>query len=249
MDHHQRSPWREVSGRRPAMGDAALVAALRCEDEGALREFYVRFRPMLVRAAGRLSVDPGERDTLVDDCLADVAVHLITSSAPPPRSLPAYLARSLRNRVLNGARAVARARRRDPGGAPADPTEAELAGSSEHARRASGAVDSTPLSPALERLAAALQHDLTEDERLLAVWMSHCAPQRDIAVWLGIAYKAAAKRIERLRERLQTVALRHLETTDGDERRELLSFLGRAALAPGPAARLASVRDATKETA
>jgi hypothetical protein len=79
--------------------------------------------------------------------------------------------------------------------------------------------------------------------------MSHCAPQRDIAVWLGIAYKAAAKRIERLRERLQTVALRHLETTDGDERRELLSFLGRAALAPGPAARLASVRDATKETA
>src|SRR6476659_8790650 len=111
MDH-QRSRWREVSGGRPAMGDAALVAAL--------REFYLRFRPMLVRAAGRLGVDPGERDTLVDDCLADVAVHLITSSAPPPRSLPAYLARSLRNRVLNGVRALARARRRDPAGAPAD---------------------------------------------------------------------------------------------------------------------------------
>ena len=110
MDH-QRSRWREVSGRRPAMGDAALVAALRCEDDGALREFYLRFRPMLVRAAGRLGVDPGERDTLVDDCLADVAVHLITSSSPPPRSLPAYLARSLRNRLLNGARALARARR------------------------------------------------------------------------------------------------------------------------------------------
>ena len=122
MDH-QRSRWREVSGRRPAMGDAALVAALRCEDEGALREFYLRFRPMLVRAAGRLGVDPGERDTLVDDCLADVAVHLITSSTPPPRSLPAYLARSLRNRVLNGARALVRARRRDPADAPADPTE------------------------------------------------------------------------------------------------------------------------------
>jgi hypothetical protein len=30
------------------MGDAALVAALRCEDDGALREFYLRFRPMLV---------------------------------------------------------------------------------------------------------------------------------------------------------------------------------------------------------
>jgi hypothetical protein len=48
---------------------------------------------------------------------------------------------------------------------------------------------------------------------------------------------------------LQTVALRHLETTDGEERRELLTFLGRASLAPGPAARLASVRDAAKETA
>jgi len=248
MDH-QRSRWREVSGRRPAMGDAALVAALRCEDDGALREFYLRFRPMLVRAAGRLGVDPGERDTLVDDCLADVAVHLITSSAPPPRSLPAYLARSLRNRLLNGARALARARRRDPVGAPADATEAELAGSSEHARRASGAIRPTPLSPVLERLAAALTRDLTEDERLLAVWMSHCAPQRDIAVWLGIAYKAAAKRVERLRERLQATALRHLETTNGEERRELLTFLGRASLAPRPAARLASVRDVAKETA
>jgi len=231
------------------MGDAALVAALRCEDDGALREFYLRFRPMLVRAAGRLGVDPGERDTLVDDCLADVAVHLITSSAPPPRSLPAYLARSLRNRVLNGARALARARRRDPAGAPADPTEAALAGSYEHARRASGAIHPTPLSPVLERLAAALERDLTEDERLLAVWMSHCAPQRDIAVWLGIAYKAAAKRIERLRERLQLAALRHLETTDGAERRELLTFLGRASLGAAPAARLVTVRDVAQDTA
>jgi DNA-directed RNA polymerase specialized sigma24 family protein len=231
------------------MGDAALVAALRCEDEGALRELYLRFRPMLVRAAGRLGVDPGERDALADDCLTDVAVHLITSAAPPPRSLPAYLTRSLRNRVLNAARARARTQRRALPGTPAVPTEAELAGSSQHARRASGAADPPPLSPALERLAVALERDLSEDERLLAVWMSHCAPQRDIALWLGIAYKAAAKRIERLRERLQAAALRHLETTDGEERRELLTFLGRASLAPGPAARLARVRDAAKETA
>ena len=248
MDH-LRSRWREVSGRRPAMGDPALVAALRCEDESAVREFYLRFRPMLLRAAGRLGVDPGERDTVVDDCLADVAVHLITSSAPPPRSLPAYLARSLRNRVLNGARARGRAQRRDALPDQADPTEAELAGSSEHARRVSGEAEAAPLSPALERLAAVLERTLNDDDRLLAVWMSHCAPQRDIAVWLGIAHKAAAKRIERLRERLQLAALRHLETTDGEERLELLTFLGRASLAPGPAAWLATVRHAAKETA
>ena len=93
------------------MGDQALVAALRCEDEGALREFYLRFRPALLLVARRLRIDPGELETLVDDCLADVAVHLIASNAPAPRSLPAYLARSLRNRVFNAARARARAER------------------------------------------------------------------------------------------------------------------------------------------
>ncbi|HKT59617.1 MAG TPA: hypothetical protein VJQ46_06175 [Gemmatimonadales bacterium] len=231
------------------MGDAALVAALRCQDEGALREFYLRFRPALIGAAARLGVAPGDRETAADDCLADVAVHLITASGPPPRSLPAYLARSLRNRVLNGARAHARAHRRAPDAPASGPTEGELAGSSEYARRASGAIETVPLSPALKRLAAALERELDEDERLLAVWMSNCAPTRDIARWLGIAYKAAAKRIERLRERLQTAALRHVETTTGEERRELLGFLGRTSLAPRPAARFAAVRQGAKETA
>lgn len=231
------------------MGDAALVAALRCQDEGALREFYLRFRPMLLRVAARLEVDPGDRDALVDDCLTDVAIHFISSTAPPPRSLPAYLARSLRNRLLNGARARARTERRDDPARRVEASEADLAGSSEYARRSSGALEATPLSPVLERLADALVRDLSGDDRQLAVWMSHSAPPRDIAAWLGIAYKAAAKRTERLRERLQLAALRHLETTDGEERRELLTFLGRASLAAAPAARLATVRDLAQETA
>jgi len=45
------------------MGDSALVAALRCQDEGALREFYLRFRPMLVLTAARLGVDAGDGGT------------------------------------------------------------------------------------------------------------------------------------------------------------------------------------------
>jgi DNA-directed RNA polymerase specialized sigma24 family protein len=230
------------------MGDQALVAALRCEDEGALREFFLRFRPGLLLAARRLGVQAGERESLVDDCLADVAVHLITSDGSSPRSLPAYLARSLRNRILNGSRARARAERRlepEPG---ADGVLA--AGCSEYALRASeGPPEAAPLSPALQRLAAALEASLSGEERLLAVWMSHLVPQPEIAAWLGIAHKAAAKRIERLRERLQLVALRHIEAVDGDERRELLIFLGGAALAPGPAARLAAVRGAVEEPA
>ena len=218
------------------MGDQALVAALRCEDEGALREFYLRFRPALLLIARRLRVDPGELETLVDDCLADVAVHLITSDAPAPGSLPAYLARSLRNRLLNAARSKARAER-------------HLADQVVEVERAVVPGDVPPLSPALERLAAALEARLDDEERLLAVWMSHCVPQQEIAAWLGIGGKAAAKRIERLRERLQRAALAYIDAADGDERRELLTFLGRASLAPGPAARLAAIRAAVEDQA
>ena len=228
--------WRKVSSRRPAMGDQALVAALRCEDEGALREFFLRFRPALLLRARGLRVDPGEAPALVDDCLADVAVHLITSDAPPPRSLPAYLARSLRNRVLDAARSRARAER-------------HLAEEAVEVERAavSSASEAVPLSPALQRLAAALEAPLGDEERLLAVWMSHCVPHPDIAAWLGIGAKAAAKRVERLRQRLQQAALAYIEKADADDRRELLTFLGRASLAPGTAARLAALRAAVED--
>lgn len=230
------------------MGDQALVAALRCEDEGALREFFLRFRPGLLLAARRLGVPAGEREGLVDDCLADVAVHLITSNRSSPRSLPAYLARSLRNRILNDSRARGRSERRLEPEQRAAADGARAAGCSEHAFRASDdPPEAAPLSPRLQRLAAALEASLTGEERLLAVWMSHLVPPQEIAVWLGIAHKAAAKRIERLRERLQLAALKHIEGLDGDDRRELLTFLGRAALAPGPAARLAAVRSAVEE--
>jgi DNA-directed RNA polymerase specialized sigma24 family protein len=232
------------------MGDQALVAALRCEDEGALREFFLRFRPALVLTARRLRVDAAELDALVDDCLADVAVHLITSDMPPPRSLPAYLARSLRNRVLNGLRDRARAERRLAGRCHPEEAGDTLEGAvaaccSDHALRASGTqVDLPPLAPALSRLAAALSSTLAEEDRVLAVWLSHCVPPREIAAWLGLGDRAVAKRIERLRERLQLVAVRLLEAAEGDERRELLAFLGRASLAPAPAARFRAARAA-----
>jgi DNA-directed RNA polymerase specialized sigma24 family protein len=253
----EHQPWRartaagRIAARRPAMGDQALVAALRCEDEGALREFFLRFRPALVLAARRLRVDPGELDALVDDCLADVAVHLITSDTPPPRSLPAYLARSLRNRVLNGLRARARAEQRLAEQCRPDDAGDALEGAvaacccSDYALRASGAqVEPPALAPALARLANALAATLVEEDRLLAVWLSHCVPPREIAAWLGLGDRAVAKRIERLRERLQLVALRLLEAAEGDERRELLIFLGRASLAPAPAARYRAARAA-----
>ncbi len=235
MDHHP-TRWRKVSGRRPAMGDQALVAALRCQDEGALREFFLRFRPALLVTARRLGVDPGEVESVVDDCLADVAVHLIASDAPAPRSLPAYLARSVRNRVLNAARSRGRAERH----LGAEMVELERV-------PVPSPSEVPPLSPSLQRLADALAALLDDEERLLAVWMSHCVPQAEIAAWLGLGGKAAAKRMERLRERLQRAALYYIDAAGGDERRELLTFLGRASLAPGPAARLAAMRSAAED--
>lgn len=240
----ERVRWQGVAGRRAAMGDPALVAALRCEDERALREFFLRFRPGLVVAARRLRVPPGELDALVDDCLADVAVHLITSGAAAPRSLPAYLARSLRNRVLNDARTRARADRRLAREADQAAEDARVA---LHAPAGAGAKEAPALSPALQRLAAALEALLDEEDRLLAVWVSHCVPRHEIAGWLGISPKAAAKRIERLRGRMQLAALRYIEGVDGNERRELLTFLGRATLSPGPAARLEAIRGVMEE--
>lgn len=240
----ERTRWRERAGGNPAMGDHALLAALRCHDERALREYFLRFRPGLVRAAHRLEVGPGDVDALVDDVLADVAVHLVTSEAPAPRSLPAYLARSLRNRVLNQVRSRDRAERRllerrllERSDLPPATDPAAATG------------DEPPLSAALQRLAAALESPLGAEERLLAVWMSHCVPRHEIAAWLGISPKAAAKRIERLRERLQLAALEYVDRVEGAERRELLAFLGRAALAAKPAARLAAARAASEGTA
>jgi hypothetical protein len=69
-------------------------------------------------------------------------------------------------------------------------------------------------------------------------------PPREIAAWLGLGDRAVAKRIERLRERLQFVALRMLEASEGDERRDLRAFLDRASLAPAPAARFRAARAA-----
>jgi hypothetical protein len=103
-----------------------------------------------------------------------------------------------------------------------------------------------PLTDNCFYLPAALEEPLGEEDRLLAVWVSHCVPRHEIAGWLGISPKAAAKRIERLRERLQVAALQHVERVDGEEQRELLTFLGRATLSPGPAARLDSLRGLTE---
>src|SRR5687768_13670604 len=95
-----------------ALTDAALVAAMRREERAAIAQFYARFAPLLHRCARLWGVPAGERETAVDDVLADVALALMRHTTPVPRALDAYLATALRHHLGAGRTADERHRRR-----------------------------------------------------------------------------------------------------------------------------------------
>lgn len=219
-----------------ALGDAALVDAMRRGDAAALREFLLRFEPLLEHHAHRLGASGGERDDLVGETLEDAALALIAPNASTPRSLPAYLVRALRNRLLNarrGARGQALARVREP--VARDALVADEGLCSESSLRASAGPGWEPPRPSrpVAALAAALLDDLSDDERVLLVWVSHHVPYREIAQWLGLGYAAVGKRVERLRARLRARADLHLASLDDADRGALEALFSRAgSLAP-----------------
>ena len=212
-----------------ALGDASLVDAMRHGDMRALREFLVRFEGLLEHHAHRLGASGGERDDLVGDTLEDAALALVVPNATTPRSLPAYLVASLRNRILNRRRAAGTVRRVRES-ALADRPAADDALCSESSQRASAGPSWEPPRPsrAVASLATVLLDDLTEEERTLLVWVSHHVPYRDIADWLGIGYAAVGKRVERLRARLRARAELHMAAANDSERRALETLFTRA---------------------
>ena len=232
------APWRS-GDERPAntaraLGDGALVEAMRRGDTSALREFLLRFEPLLDHHAHRLGASGGERDDLVGETLEDAALALVVPNAATPRSLPAYLVASLRNRILNSRRTAGGARRVRES-ALGDRPSAGDALCSESSQRASAGPGWEPPRPsrAVASLASALLDDLSDDERLLLVWVSHHVPYREIASWLGIGYAAVGKRVERLRARLRARADLHLAASSDAERRALETLFTRAGpLAP-----------------
>jgi DNA-directed RNA polymerase specialized sigma24 family protein len=214
--------------------DGALVAALRAGDERAARELVLRFRPYLLAVARGAGVPAAERETLAVDTLVDACAVLADARRVVPRRLAAYLGTALRRRWLTICRAERRRQRHGERAAELEPHEGEsglVAGAcSEWARRASrgDAEEPPPLPPALQRLAAVMADGLSEEERLMLAWLGHHVPQRLVAEWLGIGHAAAAKRIERLRQRLRGAAVAHAATLDAGERRVLLGFFRRA---------------------
>lgn len=222
------SPYRTLTDRE-------LLDAIRANDPKAFTEFVTRFQPPLSERARGFGLRPPESDELVSDVLGDVALHLAHPRTPTPRSLVAYLVDSLRHRLLNVVRARTRRSGHEEseteGGSDAWDDSAMLATTSQgslDACRGPG-WEAQPLSSVLERLAAALDDDLTAEERQLLMWTSHHATLREIAEALGITRAGAKSRLWRLRERLKAVAIAYAEEVGNVERRELLHFFRRTA--------------------
>ena len=225
------SSMREASDTKK---DYEIVVAMRRGEAAAFERYIERFHRILLDYARRAGVAASDRDELVSELLDDVAIQLMTRSAPLPQNPRMYLLSALRHRLLNRKRGSERRRRvvaeaasaAYTGGAHAGES---AAGCSEEMRRASHGPEweGAPLPRVLERLAGRLSEALRDDERQLLVAVAENIPQREIAEWLGVSYVVARKRLERLRARLTEVAMQYANTLQPDDARELQRFFHR----------------------
>jgi RNA polymerase sigma factor (sigma-70 family) len=220
------------AGSAVALTEAELLARIRSGDTAVLAEFIFRYQGLVMGQARRFHVAPGERRTWSLEILHDVALALMRPRKGVPRSITAYLMRAAHNRWISDHRAVVRGR---PELAEHTPTDWEvhegaLAGMSEYSRRALIGPDSESERPsaALERLSAALDRTLDDDERRLMAWVGRDIPQHEIAQAMRISREAVAQRIRRLRARLWESAAQHAATASPPERAELARFFHRA---------------------
>jgi len=218
-----------------AVKDYDIVVAMRRGEAVAFEHYIERFHRILLDYARRAGVAASERDEMVSELLDDVAIQLITRSAPLPQNPRMYLLAALRHKLLNRKRGSERRRRVVSEAARAayadrDPSAGEsAAGCSEEMLRASHGPEweGAQLPRVLERLAGRLSESLREDERQLLVAVAENIPQREIAEWLGVSYAVARKRLERLRARLTDVAMQYANTLEPDDARELQRFFHR----------------------
>ncbi len=232
--------------------ESELVAGLLGIEPAAIRAFIERYQPKLSARARRFGIAEPARSELVSDILHDSVCRLTQRRTPLRAPLAAYLALALRNRLRNRARdGSAHARRvaeaSGLGGSAAlsaasDVVRPDVAYSdAEHAmvdsvlsegtRHASEGAwwEPSTLTPALERLASALEEGLTSDERRMLIWVAHFVPLREVAEGLGITRTAAKVRLFRLRARLKEAAVHFASALEPNERSELLKFFRRTA--------------------
>jgi len=223
-------------GARPdPAADMELLAGVRRNELTGLRNFVLRFEPVLMDQARRLGVAQDERRTVVTEFLDDMLVRLAGEKTEAPRSLTAFVITSFRNCVTDLRReAAVRARHSQ--------SQEEMIGT-EHVVRATCSEfmlrsargdgcgdDSGDESPsyAVVMLARALIESCSYDERQLLIWSAHRVALRDCAAWLGLSYDAAKQKLFRLRVRLVRDSVARLSALAGPDRAALARILRRA---------------------
>jgi DNA-directed RNA polymerase specialized sigma24 family protein len=217
-----------------ALGDHALVAAMRAGDDWAFGEFLARFRPMLV-AYARDRIPSGLLAECVDEVLEDEAMKLIDEEAVVPMQFRAYLIAAVRKRYLTLWRRDARRRRwyEEAAGSALRTSDGRevvvLSVCAESTIAAShGSEAREPAVPtALEQLALAMDGELDVETRRILTWVGRAVPHREIAGWLGKSYDATTKQIWRLCRRLERATPLYVATLSPEAQREFERFFRR----------------------
>jgi DNA-directed RNA polymerase specialized sigma24 family protein len=225
-----------------ALGDRALIDAMRDGDDWAFGEFLARFRPAMLAYAQHRIADELIPEC-VDDVLEDAAIDLADPRAVVPMQLRAYLVGAVRRRHLALHRGGTRRRRWYEEAARAamftsDGGEAVIAGlcaeSTLAASRGVHEVDAEQPT-AIQRLALAMERELDDDTRRILAWLGHSVPHRQIAAWLGRSYEATTKQIWRLCRRLERAAPTYAALMSPADQREIERFFRRARRGRRPA--------------
>jgi DNA-directed RNA polymerase specialized sigma24 family protein len=234
-ERHGR-PMSPNERRVRALGDRALIDAMRAGDDWAFGEFLARFRPVLLAYAGGRIPDELFPEC-IDEVLEDEALKLadVRAGAVMPTHLRAYLIGAVRKRHLALRRSSARRLHwyeeaagnghftsdRHESVVPSTCSESSLAASRgpEHAE---------PMTPtALQQLAAAMEGELDAEARRILVWLGCAVPHRQIATWLNKSYDATTKQIWRLCRRLERAAPTYAATLSPAAQQELDRFFRR----------------------
>jgi DNA-directed RNA polymerase specialized sigma24 family protein len=224
-----------------ALGDRALIDAMRDGDDWAFGEFLARFRPAMLAYAQHRITDELIPEC-VDDVLEDAAIELADPRAAVPLQLRAYLVGAVRRRHLALHRSGARRRRWYEEAARAtlctsDGREAAISSvCAESTITASRGVAMEPEEPtAVQRLALAMERELDDETRRILAWLGHSVPHRQIALWLGRSYEATTKHIWRLCRRLERAAPAYAAVMSAADQREIERFFRRARRGRRPA--------------
>jgi DNA-directed RNA polymerase specialized sigma24 family protein len=225
-----------------ALGDRALVEAMREGDDWAFGEFLARFRPMLV-AYARSRMPDALFPECVDDVLEDAAMELADPRSTVPTQLRGYLVGAVRRRHLAVYRSGSRRRRWYEDAARAamctsDGREAVVASVCAESTIAAsrGLVEDENGEPtAIQRLAVAMDDELDDEARRILAWLGQSVPHRQIAAWLDKSYEATTKQIWRLCRRLERAAPKYVAAMPPADQRELERFFRRAQRGRRPA--------------